>query len=390
MGCALLLNHWAFPEPSAAITSSLIFCIVAITLCDIAYFLYKNRTPQTSAPQLDMALSNVNRKSLRITLGLFIATVVIFTLADLYFHGVIILGDRTRYSIFNSYEQKIRNISSLVWMLAPLAFLPLASLKTRLSIFAWAFIFPILVLDRNRLLMALFGTLIMVCLKYLYKLPAKTKYTLMASAIIGGIVIFAGFGFIRSGTTGIVSTYSDPRSLQIRLMGHVDRPYECEIPQYLPLNEEVKKISPTLQWIVLYAASPIYNLSIQDVCDIRDDSNLKAQIIPLWKKDKTILTPLLVSPRLNVGTEAMPFYLALGISGVILCLLLEYGILKFSAQWFLSAPNVFRFLIFLRVSYCAFFFGFAPQFYLWTTVGTILVVLFTQNFERVVKKFVTR
>jgi hypothetical protein len=66
--------------------------------------------------------------------------------------------------------------------------------------------------------------------------------------------------------------------------------------------------------------------------------------------------------------------MAFGITGIFTALLGAYAILKLSLIHFLNNSNIFNFLIFLRLSYCAMMMGFAPQFYTWTTFGFVVLI----------------
>ncbi|WP_415062056.1 hypothetical protein [Bdellovibrio sp.] len=328
-------------------------------------------TPLAEGINLDIS----KQTALSNTFYLFIGVIFLFTLIDLYVHGIIILGDRTRYSIFNEYEARIRHISMLIWIFAPLSLIKIFPTWTRIGMFFWSIIFPVLVLDRNRLLMALFSVAIVFFILNWTRVTPKAKKLIAASLALLCVGVFSLVGEIRSGSNGIVSTYTDSRTTQITLMGVKDVAAACKVPEYLPVSQHVRDLPQSLQWLILYAASPIYNLAMQDTCAISDPSFLKAQVIPLWKRFNSTGGPLLVSPRLNVGTEAMPFFLAFGALGVLVCIIAEYLILKLSAEALLRQKSLFSLLLFLRFSYCAVFFGFAPQFFLWTTLGFVLVIL---------------
>ena len=86
-------------------------------------------------------------------------SIIAWGLLDLYDHGLVILNPLT-YSTFLPHQAWIRHFSSLCWILSPIAILlPLRRIQ-KISFFTWAFLFPVLVVDRNRLLLAFFATIV--------------------------------------------------------------------------------------------------------------------------------------------------------------------------------------------------------------------------------------
>lgn len=344
-----------------------------IVLCEI--FFHRRQRKIDSSLKGPITVQKGSASALEIILGAFCCTILAASILDLYVHGVILFEERWRYSVFTEFERRIRHISLLVWTFAPISISGLFSRRTRVFLIFWAIAFPILVLDRNRLLAGLYSALATWLLLNWDQFQQTKKYLVIAIATLSCIVTFCGLGMIRSGNNAILSTYQDSRLSQLAVMGTPQPQFSCSIPDHLPVQENIKTLPPSLQWLALYMASPIYNLEIQHRCDIRDSSLLKAQIIPLWKRYNSPGEPLLVSPRMNVGTEALPFYLALGPIGLLLCLFLAVVTLKLSAGFLKKAQDVFSLLIFLRLSYCAIFFCFAPQFFLWTTFGFVALIL---------------
>lgn len=295
------------------------------------------------------------------------AFIVVVGVLDLWSHGLVMFNNPMDYSKFLPHEAWLRHFSSLCWILAPIGLLLPFPKPIKASLVIWAFIFPILVVDRNRFLMAFFSSAFTL---YFMDLPSvwRKKINLLALsiaclAVIGFIVV----GEKRVGKDGIHLQYIQ-RSEPVPL----DKP--CDLPARLPIKEGLEKKPAGFQWIFLYVTTPIYNLSVQMKCEIKDSSLLKAQLIPLWKRHNKVGAPYLVSMGQNAGTEFMPFFLAFGIMGIFLVLIGEYFLLRWSLHAFSIDGNIFNFLVLVKLSYCALLTGFAPQFFTWTNLGFIFVI----------------
>lgn len=317
-----------------------------------------------------------DKSSLKKILNVFIVVVVLFGLLDLLVHGVVIL-DPSNYATFNPLEARIRHISSLVWIFAPLSLFKYYSRGLRLVLFAWSILFPVLTLDRNRLMMALilFGITYSLVRLTNAHLQKRLLGTFFLIAVAAGL--FGSLGSVRSGSDSIVNTYTAVNTLdeQLKNVNINVSDLKCQIPAVVPIKESLQAFPFALQWLIVYTSSPIYNLSIQHECNLRDSSLLWAQIVPLWKRFNSVGSPLLITPYLTASTEAMPFYLAFGITGLFVCLLMEFFLLKQAAAFFFRQQSFFSLIILLRFIYCAIFFAFAPQFYLWSTLGICSIAL---------------
>lgn len=308
--------------------------------------------------------SNIDEKLKKIML-LFSIFIIGMGIFDLYHHGIVFFNPDT-YATFTPLQARIRNFSSLCWVLFPLAIICKFHWSFRILLAVWSVSFPIIVYDRNRLLMSFFALAVTVLFMQEKKGLKKTSLALFSALIIGSL-FFVVVGNRRSGNFGVLEHYAT---------GHNEVKLEtpCDVPNHIPVKDQVKTFNPAFQWIFLYTTSPIYNLGVQFKCKVQDSSLLKAQIIPLWKRDNPVGQPFLVSSGLNVGTEILPFYMALGVSGIFLVFILEFFILRFFMIKFVREKSLINFLIFLRLAYCAFFLGFAPQFFIWTNLGFVLVM----------------
>jgi hypothetical protein len=169
--------------------------------------------------------------------------------------------------------------------------------------------------------MAFFGLIMTFFLNRKARSNVKVALGIIATAFLG-ILFFIIVGNGRVGSTGVMAHYEATTN-------NVELATACNLPKLLPVKEEIKKLPPAFHWIFLYGTGSVYNLGVQYKCKVRDDSLLKAQLVPLWKRFNQVGQPLLVSSGLNVATEMLPFYLAFGWSGIFLVLILEFLILRF-------------------------------------------------------------
>ena len=293
---------------------------------------------------------------------------------DIAYNGIVFL-DPLKYSKLDQVTSIIRHFSSLCWVLAPVGLLLPMKRYLRTVFILWAFIFPVLVMDRNRLLLTSFS--FGVTLLYLGILFKNIRVKLIISVVSIFICILIGFSMLgqkRVGESYIFALYGD-------FSGAVAHKGICQPPKVIPVKPSMQGLPAHLQWIFLYTTTPLYNLSIQYDCEIEDSSILKAQLIPMWKRFNDVGRPYLVNLALNVGTEYLPFYLSFGFWGVTVAFLLQYLILRWSLIRFFKTSSVFDYLILMRFSYCSLMAGFAPQFFIWTNLGFFLVVFGLDKFS---------
>ncbi len=303
--------------------------------------------------------------------------IVSLCLLDLVTHGLVILSPNPMaYFTFTPFEHHLRHFSSLVWILAPLAFF-IKSKLNRTLFFISAFLFPVLFLDRNRLLLSLFamGLTLLLFDKY-----AKNKFFIVAVSTlvaIGGPVAFSLLGTQRVQQANAQEDYLADRNEQINKMQIQNQSLinSCPVPRRIPLNDHFTKLSGFMRWTALYISSPVFNLATVDFCDFRNSEIFKSQILPYYQPIHIIENVPFVAPYLNTATELLPFQTLGGWALSIFIFILTYFILFFLIQKLVSQFDIFYYLIFLRIAYCAVFFNFAPQFYTWSTFGFVFVML---------------
>jgi hypothetical protein len=82
--------------------------------------------------------------------------------------------------------------------------------------------------------------------------------------------------------------------------------------------------------------------------------------------------------NINVGSEFLPFLLALGPLGAMTSMVLLYVFQRWSVRRLYPQVSLFALLIFLRMSYVCVMSPFAPQAFTWTNAGFIVLCLLLQ------------
>lgn len=281
---------------------------------------------------------------------------------DVYQNGFKLL-DPASYAEFNGVGRYVRHISSLCWTLVPIAFIFVSNFKRRLFLIGYALVFPVIIVDRNRLLASFFG--LVLCLALESFLPKKNA---VAPSRKGRMVIlplvmlltFAGLGFFRSGESAFVIESSG---------GELSE-------DALPLREIFYYLPTLVQQVVLYITTPVFNFATIVHFDFKNEEFLLSQLSPFGRDmfDTYPYAPVMV-PRFNVGTEFYPFLLYGGLPLVLMSVV--FMVCTFLLAGFLlkKYPNIFTFLIFLKIAHSVVFMGFAPQFYLLLNIGFVFLML---------------
>lgn len=281
---------------------------------------------------------------------------------DVYQNGFKLL-DPASYAEFNGVGRYVRHISSLCWTLVPIAFIFVSNVKYRLFLIGYALIFPIIILDRNRLLVSFFC--LVLCLTLELFLPKKNT---AAPSRKGRVVIlslvmlltFAGLGFFRSGEGAFLIESSGDELNE----------------NALPLRDIFYYLPSLLQQVVIYITSPVFNFATIVNFDFRNEEFLLSQLAPFGRDmfDVYPYAPVMV-PRLNVGTEFYPFLLYGGLPLVFVSVVFMACTFLLVGFLLKKYPNIFTFLIFLKIAHSVVFMGFAPQFYLLLNIGFVFLML---------------
>ena len=282
----------------------------------------------------------------------FAGLILLFCLLDLALFPIPLLDKPSSYATFDGGREHIRHISDMCWVLPPIGLLCVRKKWLRILLIVCGFAFPILVIDRNRVFAALFSFALVIVLRRdeAKPLPWKT----LALLVFAGGSIFSILGILRSGSLDYVR---------------------------LPFSAIYRAAPQGIKWLLLYSSAGPYNFSALLAKDYSNASFLINQVVPLSGSVATAGTNIpLDAPNINVGTEFLPFLLALGPLGAIASMFALYGMLRWSVQRLRPAVALFPLLIFLRISYVCVMSPFAPQAFIWTNVGFIGICLFMQAF----------
>lgn len=283
-------------------------------------------------------------------------SIILFGPIDVYVNGFKLL-DPASYADIYGIGRVIRHITTLSWILIPVAFLFIKKPLIKLGFIIYAILFPIIIIDRNRFFHSCY--VLFLCLLLASPQPSKgnSNRLFMFATVVTVLVIFALIGKFRSGGAFVVE--SSATSL---------------IEGAYPLSTVFFRLPAFLQQIVLYITSPIFNfLTVLSYDFINQDFLLK-QFSPFGREIFAFYpyAPIFI-PRFNVGTEFFPFLLYGRLPLVTVAVILLLLCFKLTILLFNKRPNIFTFLIFLRISYVVLFMGFAPQFYI--LLNLVFVVL---------------
>jgi hypothetical protein len=273
--------------------------------------------------------------------------IVVFCLLDLALFPIALLSKPSSYATMAGGHEHIRHVSDMCWVLPPIGLLCTRSRWLRNVLVTIGFVFPILVIDRNRLFAAVFSFALVIVLRRdeARPLPWKTVGLLA----VAGATAFSLLGMLRSGP-----------------LDHVTLPFSA---MYHAAPQGIK-------WLLLYASAGPYNFSAILAKHYVNADFLINQVVPLHGSVVTAGTDIpLDAPNINVGTEFFPFLMAWGAPGAALAMLALYAMLLWSVRRLRPTVPLFSLLIFLRVAYVAAMSPFAPQAFTWTNAGFIGICL---------------
>jgi hypothetical protein len=331
-----------FAVPAAYFTGIFLLSGIALTVIglDIAF---KLRLPSLSV------LKSINFTGSR---GAFVASVfagfiMLFCVLDLTLFPIPLFGDPTTYATFDGGRAHIRHVSNMSWTLPPIALLCLRNKTLRRLLVVVGFIFPILVLDRNRIFAVLFASMWILIIRKSKTNPFSWKKVALFG--FAGVTCFSVLGILRSGSLDSIQ---------------------------LPFSPLFKASPLVLQWLLLYVSAGIYNFSTILAIEYRNSDFLMNQIVPFSGSVETAGSGIpLDAETINVGTEFFPFLMAFGPGGVIFSAFALYALLLCSVALLRWKLTVFSVLIFLRLGYVCIMSPFAPQAFTWTNFGFIALCL---------------
>jgi hypothetical protein len=345
MSC--LSTFASFDLPAAYLAGIFLLAGAAAAIVALDFILNIRLPPASEFQAMDFAGSREGFVALA-----FAAGVTVFCLIDVTLFPIPLIVDPSSYATFEGGRAGIRHVSNMSWVLPPIALLCLRSRMLRGALVAIGFIFPILVIDRNRLMAALFSFLLVLVLrrKRTSSFPWKTVGVLSVT----GAGAFSLLGILRSGSL-----------------------------DYLPLPfSGIFRASPaSLKWLFLYSSAGVYNFASIMAKDYRNADFLTNQIVPLGNSVATLGTGIpLDAETVNVGTEFFPFLMAFGWGGALFSIFALYAMLLWSVKLLEARVTLFALLIFLRIAYVCFTSPFAPQAFTWTNFGFLALCILSANF----------
>jgi hypothetical protein len=282
---------------------------------------------------------------------IFAAAIVLFCLLDLTLFPVPLLDNPSSYATMENGREHIRHISDMCWTLPVIGLLCARERWLRNTLIVVGLVFPILVIDRNRIFASLFSFALVIVFRRDEKKPLPWK-TIGLLALVGGSV-FSILGALRSGSLDTVT---------------------------LPFSAMYRAAPQGVKWLLLYSSAGPYNFGAMVAKHYTNASFLINQVVPLSGSVATAGTDIpLDASNINVGTEFLPFLLAFGPFGAVMAILALYALLLWSVRRLRPAASLFPLLIFLRVSYVCVMSPFAPQAFIWTNVAFIGLCLAMQT-----------
>ncbi|HET6632244.1 MAG TPA: hypothetical protein VFG73_05995 [Rhodanobacteraceae bacterium] len=281
----------------------------------------------------------------------FAAVIVAFCVFDLALFPIPLVDNPSAYASMGSSREHVRHISNMCWVLPVIALLCVRRRWLRNALIAFGFLFPVLVIDRNRIFAAVFSVVLVLLLRRDEARPVPWKG--IGALSVAGAGIFSILGMLRSGPLENIT---------------------------LPFSGFYRAMPQAIKWLLLYASAGPYNFSAMLAKQYSNASFLVHQVVPLSGSVATAGTSIpLDAPTINVGTEFLPFLLAWGPAGAVVAILALYAWLLWSIRRLRPAISLFPLLIFLRVSYVCVMSPFAPQAFTWTNAGFIGLCLVMQT-----------
>jgi hypothetical protein len=282
----------------------------------------------------------------------FAAVVIVFCGLDLALFPIPLIDNPASYATMEPGREHVRHISSLCWTLPPIGLLCTRYRGLRNALIAVGLVFPVLVIDRNRIFAGLFSFALVI----LFRRDPRRQLPWKSVGVIAviGATVFSVLGAVRSGS-----------------LDNVTLPFSA---LYLAAPQGIK-------WLVLYVSAGPYNFASMVTKGYADTTILYGQLVPLSGPVTTAAANIpFDASNINVGTEFLPFLLAFGPLGAVAAMLALYALLVWSVRRLRASVSLFSLLIFLRVAYVCVMSPFAPQAFIWTNAVFLVLCLLMQLF----------
>lgn len=331
-----------------------LFSILACFLFFGAVFKFKYKTD-------DLYKKVLAEKKYKFFISLFCFLIIICGGLDILVNGLKIINPST-YAEFNGWGRYVRHISILCWILIPVGFIFFGKSKIKLLFVTYAIIFPILIVDRNRLFSSFYVLIFCIFCGFSGDLPKgkKSNYRKIILLMTFLLLVFSIVGFLRSGAGAFVVESSG-----VNLVDGM-----------LPLKDIFFYMPALFQQIILYVTTPLFNFATVFGESFANPDFLLSQLSPFNREDYDAYpySPVLI-PRFNVGTEFYPWFLWGGAEAAFFAIFFMVFSFFLSIKFLEKKPNIYTLLIFLKISYAILFMGFAPQFYILLNFSFFVLIL---------------
>ncbi|HEY4092988.1 MAG TPA: hypothetical protein VGN46_15855 [Luteibacter sp.] len=343
LACAVTASIFDLPE---GYLPGLLLLVIGALLVIAADFIGLDRLPAWQAlRERDYAHTRDGFVGLA-----FAAGVLLFCGLDLALFPVAIIHDPSAYAAMEGGHEHIRRIADLCWILPVIGVLCTHNRPLRYALIAAGLLFPVLVIDRNRIFA---GVTALALVTVFRRDPARPlPWRAVAGLGIVGATAFSLLGMLRSGSVATVA---------------------------LPFGDFYKAMPAGVQWLLLYVSAGPYNFASMIAKGYRNSDFLMNQLVPLQGSIATAGTGIpLDASNVNVGTEFLPFLLAWGPLGALAALVVLYLLMRWSVRRIAGSTSLFALLIFLRMAYVCLMAPFAPQAFIWMNFGFIGLCLVLQ------------
>jgi hypothetical protein len=280
----------------------------------------------------------------------FACAVMFFCLLDLSLFPIPLIDNPSSYATMEDGHEHIRHISDMCWALPPIGLLCARSKWLRNLLVVVGLIFPVLVIDRNRIFASLMAFALVLLFRRDESMPLPWK-SVGLLALAGG-TIFSVLGMLRSGALDAVT---------------------------LPFSAMYRSAPQGVKWLLLYISAGPYNFGAILAKHYANPHFLFNQLVPMAGSIATAGTDIpLDASNINVGTEFFPFLMAFGPVGAVISIVMLYLMLWWSVRRLRPPISLYSWLIFLRMSYVCVMSPFAPQAFTWTHLGFIALCLVMQ------------
>lgn len=273
-----------------------------------------------------------------------------FCLLDLALFPIPLITNPSSYATMEGGHEHIRHISDMCWTLPPIGLLCARNRWLRWALIMVGVVFPVLVIDRNRIFASLFALAMVLLLRRGER--KRVPWLRVVFLVVLGGAVFSVLGMLRSGSLDTVT---------------------------LPFSNAYRTSPEGVKWLLLYASAGPYNFAAIFAKHYTNAAFLVSQLMPGAGAVATADTDIpLDAPNINVGTEFLPFLMAFGPAGAVLSIIGLYALLAWSVRRLQASVALFPLLIFLRVAYVCLMSPFAPQAYTFTNGGFIAICLVLQ------------